>query len=64
MDEAERLCDHIAIIVRGTIVAQGSPDELKARTGKQNLEEAFVTLAGTDGLLRSELAYSPADPTR
>jgi sodium transport system ATP-binding protein len=64
MDEAERLCDHIAIIVRGAIVAQGSPDELKARTGKQNLEEAFVTLAGTDGLLRSELAYAPADPTR
>jgi sodium transport system ATP-binding protein len=64
MDEAERLCDHIAIIVRGTIVAQGSPDELKARTRKQNLEEAFVTLAGTEGLLRSELAYSPADPIR
>jgi sodium transport system ATP-binding protein len=54
MDEAERLCDSIAIIVQGRIIAQGSPDELKARTGKMNLEEAFVALAGAEGLMRSE----------
>ena len=29
MDEAERLCDEIAIIDRGKIVARGSPEELK-----------------------------------
>jgi sodium transport system ATP-binding protein len=46
MDEAERLCDHIAIIVAGKIVAYGSPAELKARTGRENLEDAFVELAG------------------
>ncbi|HET9495552.1 MAG TPA: ATP-binding cassette domain-containing protein [Chloroflexia bacterium] len=56
MDEAERLCDNIAIIVRGVIVAQGTPDELKARTGKLNLEDAFVALAGDAALLRSEFA--------
>ena len=32
MDEAE-FCDRIAIIDRGTIVAQGTPDELKAQVG-------------------------------
>lgn len=55
MDEAERLCDHIAIILKGRIVAQGTPQELMARTGKDNLEDAFVTLAGSrEGLLKSE----------
>jgi sodium transport system ATP-binding protein len=46
MDEAERLCDNIAIIVGGQIVASGAPTELMARTGKDNLEDAFVALAG------------------
>lgn len=46
MDEAERLCDNIAIIVGGKIVASGAPTELMARTGKDNLEDAFVALAG------------------
>lgn len=54
MDEAERLCDNIAIIVNGKIVASGTPTELMARTGKDNLEDAFVTLAGREGLERSE----------
>jgi sodium transport system ATP-binding protein len=56
MDEAERLCDSIAIIAQGKIIAHGSPDELIARTGKINLEEAFVALAGAEGLMRSEYA--------
>jgi sodium transport system ATP-binding protein len=54
MDEAERLCDNIAIIVDGKIVASGAPAELMARTGKDNLEDAFVALAGQVGLERSE----------
>jgi len=61
MDEAERLCDQIAIIVRGQIVAFGSPQALMAQTGKDNLEDAFVALAGgREGLLRSELAQQEA----
>ena len=54
MDEAERLCDNIAIIVGGKIVASGTPAALMQRTGKDNLEDAFVTLAGREGLERSE----------
>ena len=46
MDEAERLCDYIAIIVEGKIVAYGAPTDLMRRTGKDNLEDAFVELAG------------------
>ncbi|GJM42180.1 MAG: ABC transporter ATP-binding protein [Ardenticatenaceae bacterium] len=54
MDEAERLCDNIAIIVNGKIVASGTPAALMQETGKDNLEDAFVLLAGRDGLSRSE----------
>lgn len=54
MDEAERLCDQIAIIVQGKIVAFGTPTVLMSHAGKLNLEDAFVTLAGEEGLLRSE----------
>lgn len=54
MDEAERLCDHIAIIVGGRLAACGSPAELLAHTGKDTLEEAFVALAGRGGLARTD----------
>ncbi|HSH02302.1 MAG TPA: ATP-binding cassette domain-containing protein [Anaerolineae bacterium] len=45
MDEAQKLCDHVAIISHGRIIAAGSPAELIAQTGQADLEEAFVTLA-------------------
>lgn len=54
LDEAERLCDNIAIIVAGKIVASGTPAALMQRTGKDNLEDAFIALAGREGLERSE----------
>lgn len=55
MDEAERLCDYIAIIIHGHIVAFGSPADLMARTEKDTLEDAFVSLAGgREGLLVSQ----------
>jgi sodium transport system ATP-binding protein len=57
MDEAERLCDHVAIIVAGRIAAFGTPAALMAQTGKVNLEDAFVALAGgAEGLHVSEYA--------
>lgn len=56
MDEAERLCDQIAIIVQGKIVAFGTPIELLSVTGMDNLEDAFVALAGPQALSRSEYA--------
>jgi sodium transport system ATP-binding protein len=56
MDEAERLCDHIAIIVNGKLAAFGTPAQLRTQTDKDNLEDAFVALAGREGLSRSEYA--------
>jgi len=46
MQEVSALCDTIIVIARGRIVASGSPDDLRAQTGHQNLEDAFVTLTG------------------
>ncbi|MER6664285.1 ABC transporter ATP-binding protein [Amycolatopsis japonica] len=46
MDEAERLCDRLAIFDAGRVVATGTPAALRDRAGKSTLDEAFVTLTG------------------
>lgn len=52
MQEVAMLCDNIVIIAGGRLVAQGSPDELRQRTGHENLEDAFVDIIGTkEGLI-------------
>jgi sodium transport system ATP-binding protein len=48
MQEVAALCDEVVVIARGGVVAAGTPDEIRARTGQENLEEAFVQLIGTD----------------
>jgi ABC-2 type transport system ATP-binding protein len=44
MDEAGR-CDELLLMREGRIVATGSPDDLRLRTGQQDLEAAFLALA-------------------
>ena len=44
MAEAERICDRIAVIHAGEILAGGTVEELKLRTGRRTLEDAFVKL--------------------
>jgi ABC-2 type transport system ATP-binding protein len=46
MEEAERFANQLAIIDHGTIVAQGTTAELKKKTGKDSLEDAFLSLTG------------------
>jgi sodium transport system ATP-binding protein len=51
MSEAERLCDEIAIIHHGRIVASGTVDELRNQTGETKIEDVFLAvLASGDGL--------------
>lgn len=44
MDEAER-CDRLGMMRDGRFLAEGTPAEIKARTGKATVEEAFLHLA-------------------
>lgn len=44
MSEVEELCDRIAIIDRGKLIAEGTVAELAERTGAANLEGAFFQL--------------------
>lgn len=55
MDEVERLCDRVALIDAGRMIAQGTPDEVKAMASASTLEDAFVKLTGT--ALEQETEY-------
>ncbi|MEV4143380.1 ABC transporter ATP-binding protein [Amycolatopsis sp. NPDC049691] len=44
MDEAERLCDRVAVFDAGRVVATGTPAELRAAAGASTLDDAFVSL--------------------
>jgi ABC-2 type transport system ATP-binding protein len=54
MDEADRNADTIAITDHGSIIASGTGEELKQRTRKDSLEDAFLELTGHD--IREESA--------
>jgi len=52
MQEVAALCDRIVIIANGEVAADGSADELLARSACDSLEDAFVQLIGSEeGLL-------------
>jgi ABC-2 type transport system ATP-binding protein len=44
MDEAER-CDELVLLREGVVVAAATPRELRERTGRDDLEQAFLVLA-------------------
>ncbi|MGH8144838.1 MAG: ATP-binding cassette domain-containing protein [Rhodanobacteraceae bacterium] len=48
MQEVAMLCDRIVVIAAGRVVADESPDALRAQTGEANLEDAFVKLIGSE----------------
>lgn len=48
MQEVAALCNQIVIISHGTVSANGSPNDLRKQTGKENLEDAFVAAIGSE----------------
>jgi sodium transport system ATP-binding protein len=48
MQEVALLCDRIVVIAAGRVVADETPDALRAQTGEANLEDAFVKLIGSE----------------
>ena len=53
MQEVSALCERIVVMAHGRVVADGSPDDLCRSTGCSGLEEAFVSVIGSDEGLMS-----------
>jgi len=51
MEEAERLCDRVAIMDHGTVIALGTPRELIATLGAEHVVEFSLSDAVPDGLI-------------
>jgi ABC-2 type transport system ATP-binding protein len=53
IEEAERLCDRVAIIDHGKVIALGTPRELKARSGGTTRIEVRLSKPETNGTLKN-----------
>ena len=60
LEEAEQLCDRIAFINDGRIVARGTSPELSAEFGVASLEDAYLELVGRKELSRAHIADDAA----
>jgi ABC-2 type transport system ATP-binding protein len=61
MDEAERLCDRVAVVDHGKTIAQGTPRELIASLGGEHILNFSVMSSNGDSALNaSNLADLPA----
>ncbi len=58
MEEADKVSDKIAIIDHGKIIAQGTSAELESKTNTNSLEEAFLSLTGSE--IREETVKNQA----
>ena len=56
LEEAEQLCNKIAFINGGEIVATGTSGELAAEYGVRRLEDAYLALVGRGELSRAHIA--------
>lgn len=61
MREAEKLCDSIAIVHRGRVLARGSLDGLKDEHNEQDLEELFFQLISEHDDQHQQSAVTTAD---
>jgi sodium transport system ATP-binding protein len=59
LSEAERLCDRIGVIFQGRMLAVGTLDELRERTGKRWLEDVFKALVREAGEALEEARAEP-----
>ncbi len=56
LEEAEQLCDRVAFINDGQIVARGTSPELARQFGVYSLEDAYLELVGRKELSRARVA--------
>lgn len=48
MEEVERLCDRVALLDAGRVVAEGTPAGLVQQAGAETLDDAFVAITGKE----------------
>ena len=53
IEEAERLCDRVAIVDHGKVIAQGTPRELKQRSANTSRVEVRLAKPASNGALKS-----------
>jgi ABC-2 type transport system ATP-binding protein len=53
IEEAERLCDRVAIVDHGKVIALGTPRDLKAHSGGATRIEVRLSKPETDGVLKT-----------
>lgn len=46
LEEIEALCDHVAIMSKGNLLALGTVDEIKESKNEESFEEAFIKIVG------------------
>lgn len=46
MEEAENVCDRVIMINKGSVIIEGTPNEIKKKTNTSNLRDAFFKLIG------------------
>jgi ABC-2 type transport system ATP-binding protein len=64
MDEAERLCDRLAIVDHGQVIAEGSPSDLIDRLGGHHVVEFSVSRDSDDAALGAWRALPGVESVR
>lgn len=58
LSEVSELCDRVGILVKGKLVALGTPDELEEKFQKAGFEDVFIGLATGEGVLEEDISTS------
>lgn len=62
LEEADQLADRIAVIDKGVVIADGTPDELKRKVGGERLEVSVASVADLAAATRVLADVSPGEP--
>ncbi|MFI5775157.1 ATP-binding cassette domain-containing protein [Streptomyces sp. NPDC051658] len=62
LEEADQLADRIAVIDQGTVIAEGTPDQLKRKVGGERLEVSVASVADLAAVARTLSDISPGEP--